>query len=158
MHLLRHRGQVVRVYSNMMRHVKFTIPDCSVDKPKVQDVTGTKVSSGSDSVYTDPDEISDTPHQCNEEELEGSDLLEGSSDMIQKKQDNVIPEIGDNSDQSEQVSDRVVAKLTSFPKLSQTSLSRGGKKTILNSKNQMLVMVLLTVLTLKTTCCTGNHM
>ena len=163
MHLLRHGGQVVRVHSNMMRHVKFTIPDGSVETPEVQDVTGTKISSGSDSVYTDPDEISDTPHQWNEKELEGSDLLEGSSDMIQKKQDNVIPEIGDmiqkkqdnvipeigdNSDQSEQVSDRVVAKLTSFPKTGQkirlvlrdpsvlgvdyagTALSRGGKKTV----------------------------
>ena len=64
MYLLRLGGQVVRVHSNMIRHVKFAIPEDFVDKPpEVQDVTGTKVSSGSDSVYMDPDEISDTPHQ-----------------------------------------------------------------------------------------------
>ena len=67
--------------------------------------------------------------------------------MIRKNQDNVIPQIVDNSDQLEQVSDQVVAKLTSFPKIGQkirlvlrdpsvpgvdcagTVLSRGGKKT-----------------------------
>ena len=36
--------------------------------------------------------------------------------MIQKNQDTVIPDIDDNSDELEQVSDRVVAKVTNFTK------------------------------------------
>ena len=67
--------------------------------------------------------------------------------MIQKHQDNVVHDIDDNSDELEQVSDRVVAKVTSYPKIFQkirlvlrdpsvpgvdyaeTVLSREGKKT-----------------------------
>ena len=67
--------------------------------------------------------------------------------MIQKNQDKVVHDIDDNSDELEQVSDRVVAKVTSYPKIFQkirlvlrdpsvpgvnyaeTVLNREGKKT-----------------------------